>query len=31
LVKAVVEAHHGRVTVQSQEGSGSEFTMSLPK
>jgi signal transduction histidine kinase len=31
LVKAVVEAHHGRVTVQSQEGSGSEFTVNLPK
>lgn len=31
LVKAVVEAHHGRVTVTSQEGAGSEFTVSLPK
>ena len=31
LVKAVVEAHHGRVTVVSQEGAGSEFTVNLPK
>ena len=31
LVKAVVEAHHGSVTVASQEGQGSEFTVSLPK
>ena len=31
LVKAVVEAHHGRVAVSSQEGAGSEFTVSLPK
>ncbi|MBV9129574.1 MAG: HAMP domain-containing histidine kinase [Verrucomicrobia bacterium] len=30
LVKAVVEAHGGRVTVQSSEGAGSEFTVSLP-
>jgi signal transduction histidine kinase len=30
LVKAVVEAHGGQVTVQSAEGSGSEFTVSLP-
>jgi signal transduction histidine kinase len=30
LVKAVVEAHGGQVTVQSGEGSGSEFTVSLP-
>jgi signal transduction histidine kinase len=30
LVKAVVEAHGGRVTVQSAEGSGSEFSVSLP-
>jgi signal transduction histidine kinase len=31
LVKAVVEAHHGRVTVASREGAGSEFTVNLPK
>ena len=31
LVKAVVEAHRGRVAVASQEGAGSEFTVSLPK
>jgi signal transduction histidine kinase len=31
LVKAVVEAHHGRVTVASQEAGGSEFTVHLPK
>jgi len=31
LVKAVVEAHHGRVAVSSQEGAGSEFTVTLPK
>ncbi|HUC84678.1 MAG TPA: sensor histidine kinase, partial [Candidatus Acidoferrales bacterium] len=31
LVKAIVEAHHGRVTVASQEGAGSEFTVTLPK
>ncbi len=30
LVKAVVEAHGGSVTVQSSEGSGSEFTVLLP-
>jgi signal transduction histidine kinase len=31
LVKAVVEAHRGRVTVSSREGGGSEFTVRLPK
>jgi signal transduction histidine kinase len=31
LVKAVVEAHQGRVTVASQEGRGAEFTVSLQK
>jgi signal transduction histidine kinase len=30
LVKAVVEAHGGVVTVQSTEGAGSEFSVSLP-
>jgi signal transduction histidine kinase len=30
LVKAVVEAHGGKVTVQSAEGAGSEFSVSLP-
>ncbi len=30
LVKAVVEAHGGHVTVQSAEGRGSEFSVSLP-
>jgi signal transduction histidine kinase len=30
LVKAVVEAHQGRVTVTSQPGQGSEFTVELP-
>jgi signal transduction histidine kinase len=30
LVKAVVEAHHGRVEVKSEEGRGSEFTVLLP-
>jgi signal transduction histidine kinase len=31
LVKAFVEAHSGRVEVNSQEGKGSEFTVTLPK
>jgi signal transduction histidine kinase len=31
VVKAVVEAHHGRVIVTSQEGVGSVFTVQLPK
>ena len=31
LVKAVVEAHQGRVTVQSKVGTGSEFAVSIPK
>lgn len=30
LVKAVVEAHHGQVTVVSGPGQGSEFTVTLP-
>lgn len=31
LVKAVVEAHQGKVSVSSQPGVGSEFTVSLPR
>src|SRR5208282_75043 len=31
LVKAVVEAHQGRVTVASEEGKGAEFAVCLPK
>jgi signal transduction histidine kinase len=30
LVKAIVEAHQGRVQVTSKEGKGSEFRISLP-
>jgi two-component system sensor histidine kinase SenX3 len=30
LVKRIVEAHSGRITVQSTQGSGSEFTVVLP-
>lgn len=30
LVKAIVEAHEGRVEVRSEEGRGSEFIVSLP-
>jgi signal transduction histidine kinase len=31
LVKAIVEAHHGQVTVTSKVGDGSNFAVSLPK
>jgi signal transduction histidine kinase/CheY-like chemotaxis protein len=31
IVKAIVEAHGGRISVQSQEGKGSTFIFSLPK
>ena len=31
LVKAVVEAHGGKVTVSSQANAGATFTMKLPK
>jgi len=31
LVKAVVEAHHGQISVTSKNGSGSDFTVTLPK
>ena len=30
LVKAIVEAHHGEVSVQSQPGEGSEFIVHIP-
>jgi signal transduction histidine kinase len=30
LVKAVIEAHHGRVSLNSQPGAGSDFTVFLP-
>jgi signal transduction histidine kinase len=30
LVKAIVEAHHGTVTVQSRPGEGSEFIVHIP-
>lgn len=30
IVKQIVEGHHGKVTVSSQEGQGTKFTVSLP-
>jgi signal transduction histidine kinase len=31
LVKAIVEAHHGKVSVQSKPGEGSEFVVKIPQ
>jgi len=31
LVKAIVEAHHGKVSVQSKPGEGSEFIVNIPQ
>lgn len=31
IVKAIIEVHHGRVTVVSEPGKGSEFIITLPK
>lgn len=31
LVKAIVEAHHGEVSIQSRPGEGSEFIVVIPQ
>lgn len=31
IVKAIVQAHHGKIAVESREGQGSQLTVTLPK
>jgi signal transduction histidine kinase len=31
IVKSLAELHHGRISVQSESGEGSCFSLSLPK